>query len=130
MANTTPTPTTPGPIDDLDADQKKGDYLTVGICSVLIIAIHIVSYIFWSAYPAFVLHEWWYYMVDAILITGYIVAAVIVWKMTFENYSNTKLGALIVATVLTLIFTLWVGRKAQDRVDNGFDVIPTTQITK
>lgn len=130
MANTTPTPTTPGPIDDLDADQKKGDYLTVGICSVLIIAIHIVAYIFWSAYPAFVLHEWWYYMVDAILITGYIVAAVIVWKMTFENYSNTKLGALIVATVLTLIFTLWVGRKAQDRVDNGFDVIPTTQITK
>ncbi len=130
MANTTPTTPTPGPIDDLDLDQKKGDYLTVGICSVLIVAIHIVAYIFWSAYPAFVLHEWWYYMVDAILITGYIVAAVIVWKMTFENYSNIKLGALIVATVLTLIFTLWVGAKAQDRVINGFDVIPTTQATK
>lgn len=122
--------TTIPPVDNVDVDQKKGDHLTVILCAAAVIAIHVVAYIFWPAYVAETLKAGWYYVVDGILLLGCIVSSVIVWKMTFENYLPWKLTSLILFTVFTLIVTLWAGRKAQDRVDNGFDVLPTTQSAK
>lgn len=111
MANATPPP---DPKNNLEVIQRKGDHLTVIICSLLIVAVHCLGFFF----PAY--HEKYsnsfFLVVLGISLVAFVFFAVLLWQMTFVEYKGWKITGVILSTVFNLLWVLAWGAGAMEAI--------------